>query len=454
MKLISLLLLGCTTLNAEISHQTLSWYKEYFDDQDITTLSSGVTDKKRGTEIIVTLTSYPARIETTWMAIESLLRQSMKPDRVVLNLFEGEFPDHQLPESLQLQLTRGLEINWCPENHKVFLKAIPTIRKYPHADIVTIDDDEIYYKDLIKDLYAGHQEHPNAVIARAVRIVPNKDGIVPPASMWSFSAYDAKEKALGPASNLVPEGYQGVYYPAGIFQKGLDDLRYKELCPNEDDAWMYTLAIMNDKKIFKVPTLDWGYKLVPTSQDTDQTLNKTNENSKNFLGYSKKMKTLLESGLLESTGMKKLLFEKEFFEQQSSLSYSGLIMSTHPESFLSCPILFSDNCFLRYVGEVVEGNSFSFSFLPPKDSASTHVSLYGKSFIDWKDNTFKYLVLHVPTHKIIALKEITKNNPVFEFEALEGSGWQEYKIVSDIPFSLESRNISFVVQKAHFEALQ
>ena len=48
----------------------------------------GVTTEKRDTRLIVSLTSFPARIKTVHQTINTLLRQTVKPDHIILWLSE------------------------------------------------------------------------------------------------------------------------------------------------------------------------------------------------------------------------------------------------------------------------------------------------------------------------------------------------------------------------------
>ena len=169
-------------------------YRQYFSIKeknawvDFCSQSSGIMEQSP--EVIISLTSYPARIKTTWLSVESLLRQDTKPAKVVLNLFEGEFPDRKLPETIEKQITRGLEINWCQENLKVYLKIIPTIQKYPEALVVATDDDIIYPPNLVADLLEGHKKYPNCIIAKSTRRIIVKDNLILPVPYWSFSVFD------------------------------------------------------------------------------------------------------------------------------------------------------------------------------------------------------------------------------------------------------------------------
>ena len=64
-----------------------------------------------GKRIIVSITSFPARIPTLWKVIECIIRQTVKPDKIVLYLTESQVGDiEKLPSSLLKLRKRGLEI--------------------------------------------------------------------------------------------------------------------------------------------------------------------------------------------------------------------------------------------------------------------------------------------------------------------------------------------------------
>lgn len=73
----------------------------------------GVTSVKRKQKIVVSLTSYPARIDTVWLTIETLLRQSMKPDELILWLADEQFPSKDLlPKKLISQTKEDCKLNF------------------------------------------------------------------------------------------------------------------------------------------------------------------------------------------------------------------------------------------------------------------------------------------------------------------------------------------------------
>src|SRR6056297_73800 len=89
--------------------------------------------------LILSLTTYPARIDKIWMVIETLLDQTVKPDKIMLWLYEGEFPEKDnLPADLLKLEKRGVEIHFCNENLYPHKKYYYTMKKYPDTDLITV----------------------------------------------------------------------------------------------------------------------------------------------------------------------------------------------------------------------------------------------------------------------------------------------------------------------------
>jgi hypothetical protein len=244
--------------------------------EDFCEQQRGVVPVDSSQELIVSLTSYPARMRTTWLATESLLRQDTKPTRVVLNLFEGEFPSRKLPLTIERQTSRGLEINWYPENLRVFLKVLPAIKKYPNALVVAFDDDVIYPSNVLTDLMAGHRKYPDCVIARNVREVKVENRQVLPVTYWNFTGWRKANYGMEPALNLVPEGVFGILFPPSSLH--LDFLRkdiFFQLCPSDDDVWLYTMTVMKGTKVVKIPTTQ-SLTYLLESQNNETALWRTN----------------------------------------------------------------------------------------------------------------------------------------------------------------------------------
>jgi len=93
----------------------------YYNICSIIRKTSGVTIDKRTPLLIVSLTTIPERIDRVYLAIETLLQQSVKPDYLILWLSESDFSDEYLKSTnhatrrLLNQKNRGLKIELCKD---------------------------------------------------------------------------------------------------------------------------------------------------------------------------------------------------------------------------------------------------------------------------------------------------------------------------------------------------
>lgn len=107
--------------------------------------------------IIVTMTSWVKRIENVKSVVESIMNNTVKPDRVYLNLSKTEFDSErvELPKDLvdYFNSDERLIINWVEgENTKTMKKVFPILNFLDDDDIIiTSDDDILFPKDLIEN---------------------------------------------------------------------------------------------------------------------------------------------------------------------------------------------------------------------------------------------------------------------------------------------------------------
>lgn len=121
-------------------------------------------------DIVVTMTSWKKRIEYVSISILSLLKQTVKPRSIELNLSEEEFPnkENDLPKDL-VELTKiyPININWVGTNVKSFKKLIPTLKKYWNEKdlyIFTADDDVVYEYNMLEKFLVISEKLPEACI--------------------------------------------------------------------------------------------------------------------------------------------------------------------------------------------------------------------------------------------------------------------------------------------------
>lgn len=188
--------------------------------------------------MVVSLASFPARIDHVWIPIETMLRQDQAPDRIVLVLSDDEFTSRELPHKLVDQQRRGLEILWVQHSARSLNKLVPTRLVYPDATIITVDDDAAYEPWVVSALTAHSREHPGTVIGhRGWAIRHDALGIVP-YNDWTRATPDT------PAEQVFLVGVGGILYPPGALPMDLlvDTDLARRLCPTADDVWFWALA--------------------------------------------------------------------------------------------------------------------------------------------------------------------------------------------------------------------
>ena len=200
-------------------------------------------------QTIVSITSYPARINSVSLALETVFKQTRKPDNVILWLAKSQFPnqDKDLPkELLRFVSKKGLEIRWCEDDLKPHKKYFYAFQEYPDALIITIDDDILYPPDRIENLFLSYLLHPYAVSAARAHLIPvSETGKILPYKLWpqEIDAYVDK-----PSLQLCSTGCGGVLYPTALFSKVRACLLDKEIimrsCLNADDLWLKGMELV------------------------------------------------------------------------------------------------------------------------------------------------------------------------------------------------------------------
>jgi len=222
--------------------------------------------KEGETELIVSFTSYSVRIHDVHLVVESIAQQSLKPNRLLLWLDENEFTLDSIPLILHRQMERGLEVRFCP-NYRSYKKLIPTLKEFPDANVITIDDDFFYPHDMIEALSKEHALYPEYIIGhRAHKIKKEISGELLPYTKWEFETIESKASAF-----IFLTSGAGTFFPKHCFSKEVfNSDSFLSLCPNADDVWFKAMSLYSNIKCKKVnDTRDFGQRfiLIPTNQD-------------------------------------------------------------------------------------------------------------------------------------------------------------------------------------------
>ena len=224
----------------------------------------GITKKKRKTPLIVSLTSFPQRIERVYLAIETILRQTEKPDYIFLCLSTEEFKGKDLPKKLLDLEKRGLTIKFYKKNLRSHNKLIHTLKENPEANIITVDDDHFYSNKLIKNLYDAHKKFPKKIVCRRARkmLLKSNNRL---AKYNSWPRLELKKELKN--SLIFPLGVGGVLYPPNSLNKEVfNEKIFLKICPYADDVWFKAMSLLN-KTECGYPLNGKRHATIPNSQE-------------------------------------------------------------------------------------------------------------------------------------------------------------------------------------------
>ena len=225
-------------------------------------------DSGRQEKIIASLTTFPARIDRVWIAIATILLQSVKPDAIELWLAREQFPHglDSLPQSLLRLRDYGVEICFCEDlrSHKKYYYAM---QKHPDAIVITFDDDIFYPSDTIARLLALHEKAPQDVIGMSTPFFTAQDFMHP--LDWKMQ----NAPALSDTQICICGGGGTLFPPKALHEKAFDQEAIGRLAPLADDLWLTAMTYMNGRKITSAGRLPFPLSV----QDTQEhALTKTN----------------------------------------------------------------------------------------------------------------------------------------------------------------------------------
>ena len=127
------------------------------------------------------------------------------------------------------------------EDYPLYKKYYYALKEHPNSIVITIDDDEIYPRNLIEGLYTVHKKFPNCVIAARAHKIRFNNGIVENYNNWEW------ESTLShvPSMRLVATGCGGVLYPPFCMDSRVFDLELiTKLSINADDLWLKIMQVL------------------------------------------------------------------------------------------------------------------------------------------------------------------------------------------------------------------
>lgn len=188
-------------------------------------------------EVVVCMTSYPSRIRGSWVALESLFRQTKKDFTLILVLAESQFPARRLPMIIQALSMKGLEILWVKEDNGSFDHLWPAYQAFPGSKIISVDDDKVFPPHLVELLVRASELRPGEIIgARGWEMRVSGSQVVFGES-WIRATSDTPSQKL-----FMPPGNGSLYPPGSLPEQAGDIQLMKKVCPRADDVWYWAMA--------------------------------------------------------------------------------------------------------------------------------------------------------------------------------------------------------------------
>ncbi len=218
-------------------------------------------------ELIVSFTSYPERIPTIHIMVESVFKQTIAPGRTILWLSEDQFPKKEadLPDSLLSYLDKGLEIRFVQGDLKPHKKYYYAMQEFPDNPIVTLDDDVIYPEDTLSKLWNSYQSFPHAVSAIRAHRIAITDGQIGKYNEWTQNEPLFYRR---PSMLAFATGVGGVLYPPGCMPAvAFDKNLIEKHCLLGDDIWLKCMEILTSTPTVSAD-IDASFAYVEGTQDT------------------------------------------------------------------------------------------------------------------------------------------------------------------------------------------
>jgi hypothetical protein len=206
----------------------------------------GITQHKRNPPLIVSITTIAERLYKVHLCIESLLRQSLKPDYLMLWVSVTE---DMIPKKLDRLKQRGLQIKFCKDirSHR---KIIYTLKENPQSIIVTADDDLFYPRDWLKQLYDAYQEEPQYIHCHRAHLMIKDPG----GKLKKYNEWNALSPGIRlPSLFIWPVGMYGVLYPPhSLSDEVLNEEVFMRLSPYSDETWAKAMSLLKGTQCKKV----------------------------------------------------------------------------------------------------------------------------------------------------------------------------------------------------------
>ena len=212
---------------------------------------------------VVSMTTYGARSQTAYLAIESIARGTARPSRLILWIDEEEL-FRRLPATIRRLQMRGLEVRWSQGygSHTKYYPYIESENTF-REPLVTADDDVLYPRYWLRKLIDANREYPENVNCYWAFVMETDN-----TGIGRYATFKACSSTL-PSTRNIALGVMGVIYPPPflmILKRA--GTAFRESCPQGDDLWLHVHALRAGFRVRQVlPKLPYfSFQAIPGSQ--------------------------------------------------------------------------------------------------------------------------------------------------------------------------------------------
>lgn len=253
---------------------------QYFKDTPII-ISTNKSD------IIVSLTSFPARIHEVHLVIQCMLRQTVSPHKIILWLSRDQFEGIQLPDDLTSLQNEIFNIRFVDGDIRSHKKYFYVLSEFPENKILIVDDDLYYPTDMLEIMSNISNLMPDTIICRYGSIMQFKKGHILPYNDWWSEISDESDNP-----NFFFGSGGGILLTRKmLYNDALNINLAQKLTPLADDVWLNAMINLAKTPKYKVKfgifmsiQEDVAYKL----SDENVANNKNDIQIENLITYYKK----------------------------------------------------------------------------------------------------------------------------------------------------------------------
>jgi len=201
----------------------------------------------RSCNVIVSLTSFPARLEDLNLTLETILRQDLQPNRILVYLSSDQISSlNLLPLRLSKLTKRGVEYIFVEGDIKSHKKYYYSLKDFPNNPILTIDDDLLYDSKMLNRLYSAYLKDPSIIYCHyGYTITYNPLNKIESYRDWVMN----KSFADAGLFNFFGSG-GGTLFPPGTLHPEVFNIEVvKEICFNADDVWLNAMSRLVKTKV-------------------------------------------------------------------------------------------------------------------------------------------------------------------------------------------------------------